>query len=134
MSCCAGRQQWWDTHNTNPSYQKKKKDRVINTSIKENWLTHFKTGVYAFEILQYGIFFLWDTVQMSLSYPKYTKITNTHSYWGKLLLLIRLKETRKPWKNRLFPGKKSKTGKWRYNKRTIIRDMGGRQTALINFL
>lgn len=29
----------------------KKRHRVIKTSIKENWLNHFKRGVDAFEIL-----------------------------------------------------------------------------------
>ena len=45
---------------------------------------------------------------MSLSCLTCTKITNTHSHQGKLHLLIRLKEIRKPWKNRYFQERKVK--------------------------
>lgn len=76
----------------------KKKTKSNKAMIRENWLNHLKRGIGACTILQYGIFFLWDIAQMSLSCLKCTKITNTHPHWGKLLLLIRLKEIRKAWK------------------------------------
>jgi hypothetical protein len=50
-----------------------------------------------------------------------------------LLLLIRLEEIGRL-ENQVFPRKRIRVGTRRCNKRPIIRDMGGRQSTLINFL
>lgn len=72
---------------------------------------------------------------MSLSCLKCTKITKTHSGRGKLLLLLRLeKKAIGLLKSRPMQERTVRQECEGIIKRSTIRDMGGRQTALINFL